>query len=153
MALALAFTSDMVRAAEIPSDLCTLLSSSQMQKTLQQSFGAPEKSTAPPAFSGQAAGTHCKFSAQKGQPRGVTLIVYVDRSVPEAKETFEKLSAFYPAKSKPSGIGDSAYIDKDSAIHVLKGKVRYYISIDANRSAAEIEKQIKDLASAVAAEI
>jgi hypothetical protein len=43
-----------------------------------------------------------------------------------------------------AGIGDEAYIDTGGGIHVRKGKVRYFLSGSAN------EKQIKDLATAVA---
>jgi hypothetical protein len=145
--LACPFTNRAARAAELPSDLCTLLSSAQLEKTLEP-FGPAEKSTAPAAYLGQPSGSHCEFSARKGT-RKVVFIVYVDKSAPEAKQTFEKLSAFYPAQSKPSGVGDSAYIDKDHAIHVLKGKVRYYISISPMAN----EKQLKDLANSVAAQI
>jgi hypothetical protein len=46
-------------------------------------------------------------------------------------------------------IGDSAYIDiADGAIHVLKGEVLYWITINPAN-----EKQEKDLAASVAARI
>jgi hypothetical protein len=130
-----------------------LLTPQLLQKTLGQPFGAPEKSTAPAAYRGQPSGTNCNFSEQKGGSLGVRFIVYVDRSPAEAKQTFEKLSVFFPAESKPSGIGDSAYIDNNHAIHVLKGNVRFFINVSSDASDTTREKQARDLAIAVAAQI
>lgn len=135
-------------AKDLPSDICSLLSQQQLQKTLGVAFDAAQKSSAPPAYRGQSAGTNCHYNEQKNGRKEVILIVYVDHSPDEAKQTFEKLSFFYRPKSKPSGIGDSAYIDAQSAIHVLKGKVRYFIN------AGDVsEKQIEALATAVAGQI
>lgn len=154
LALALflfAFHPNPAAAKDPPADPCTLLTPQQLQKTLGESFGAAEKTTAPPAYRGQSAGANCRYSTQNGRHE-VVLIVYVDHSPAEAKETFDKLSAWYPATSKPSGIGDSAYIDKSHAIHVLKGSVRYFIN-GGSGSDAVIEKQVQELASAVAAQL
>jgi hypothetical protein len=149
----LAFHSNPAAAKDLPSDICSLLAPQQLQKTLGQPFGGAQKNTAPPAYSGQPAGTNCDYAGQKNGSQVVTLIVYVDRSQAEAKETFEKLSAWYPATSKPLGIGDSAYIDKNHAIHVLKGSVRYFISVSSQDPGAAREKQVQDLATSVAAQI
>jgi hypothetical protein len=80
----------------------------------------------------------------------VTFIAYVDSSPAQAKQNFDKLSMWFPAKSKPA-IGDSAYIDTKGAIHVLKGRVRYYIEISS--SGGSSEKAVNDLATLVATEI
>ena len=149
----LAFYVNPAVAKDLPSDVCSLLAPQQLQKTLGQPFGPAQKVTAPPAYSGQPAGTNCDYAGQKNGSQVVTLIVYVDRSLAEAKETFEKLSAWFPATSKPSGIGDSAYIDKNHAIHVLKGSVRYFISVSSQDPGAAREKQAQDLAASVAAQI
>jgi hypothetical protein len=151
--LVLAFQANAAGAKEPPSDVCSLLTPQLLQKTLGQPFGAPEKSTAPAAYRGQPSGTNCNFSEQKGGSLGVRFIVYVDRSPAEAKQTFEKLSVFFPAESKPSGIGDSAYIDNNHAIHVLKGNVRFFINVSSDASDTTREKQARDLAIAVAAQI
>jgi len=148
-----AFPANPAAAKDLPSDICSLLSPQQLQKTLGQPFTVPRKITAPPAYSGQPAGTNCAFTGQKSGSTVVTLIVYVDRSPAEAKETFDKLSAWFPATSKPSGIGDSAYMDKNHAIHVLKGSVRYFISVGSQDPGAAKEKQAQDLAASVAAQI
>jgi hypothetical protein len=102
---------------------------------------------------GLNSGTNCHFTGQKSSSQGVTFIVYVDHSPAEAKQTFEKLSAWFPAISKPTGIGDSAYIDKSHAIHVLKGSVRYFIEVSSGVSDAMRDKQVQDLAASVAAQI
>lgn len=130
-----------------PADACSMLPPSQIQKVLGQPFGAPSESKAPPAYGKQPWGIHCTYTSQKGPNVTVDFIAYEDASPAVAKQTFDKLSMWFVPKSKPS-IGDSAYIDARNAIHVLKGKVRYYISIDPVN-----EKQLKDLATTVAARI
>jgi hypothetical protein len=140
-------------AKDLPSDICALLAPQQLQKTLGQPFGAAQKATAPPAYSGLNSGMNCQYTGQKGGSQEVIFIVYVDRSPAEAKQTFEKLSAWYPAISKPSGIGDSAYIDSSHALHVLKGTVRYYINVGPHASDTALDKQLQDLAASVAAQI
>lgn len=149
----LAFGANAAAAKNLPSDVCSLIAPQQLQKTLGEPFGFPVKNTAPPAYSGQAPGTNCLYADQKSGRHEVVFIIYVDRSPAEAKKTFEKLSALYPAISKPSGIGSSAYIDKNHAIHVLKGSVRFFISAASGASDAAVEKQAKDLAISVAAQI
>jgi hypothetical protein len=126
---------------------CSMLTPAQIQKVLGQPFGAPSETSAPPAYGQQPWGSNCQYASQKGAHTKVTFIVYVDASAAEAKQTFNKLSFWFAPKSKPA-IGDSAYIDAHGAIHVLKGKVRYYIAIDPSN-----EKQTKDLAASIAARI
>ncbi len=158
IALALAFAlpalgANAAAAKDLPSDVCTLLGPLQLQKTLSEPFGFTVKNTAPPAYPGQAPGTNCLYADQKSGRHEVVFIIYVDRSPAEAKQTFGKLSAWYPATSKPSGIGDSAYIDKNHAIHVLKGSVRFFIHVGSDGTDAVVEKEAQDLAAAVAAQI
>lgn len=126
---------------------CSLLTPAQIQKVLGQPFGAPTIGAWPPAFGAQPWGSQCSYSSQKGPHMTVDFIVYVDASPSEAKDTFDKLTMWLTPKSKPA-IGDSAYIDTHGAIHVLKDKVRYYISLEPKN-----EKQMKDLAASVAARI
>ena len=130
-----------------PADSCALLTPTQIQQVLGQPFAAPTASKWPPAYGKQPWGTQCQYNSQKGPDTKVTFIVYFEQTAAEAKQTFDKLSMWFPAKSKPA-IGDAAYMDSSHAIHVLKGKVRYYISIDPAN-----EKQVKDLATSVAGRI
>jgi hypothetical protein len=128
-------------------DPCSWLTSADFTKTLGHSVAATGHSAAPPAYRGQNPGTKCEYGAG-----AVELIAYVDHSPTEAKTTFAKLSFFYPATSHPSGIGDEAYIDNQHAIHVLKGSTRFYIQVSSSDKVT-VEKQVQDLAKAVAAKI
>lgn len=148
-----AFHPNALNAKDLPSDVCTLLTPEQLQKTVHLNFGPAKKTVAPPAFRGQAEGTQCVYSEQRGAPRVVMFIVYADSSPAEATKIFENLSAWYKPTSKPSGIGDAAYIDKDHAIHVLKGNVRFFISPEAGGTPDAREKQAQELASFVAAQL
>ena len=141
-------------AKVLPTDTCSLLPPGELQKVLEQHFGAPQRSTAPAAYPGLPSGTECDYMAQNGLTRKVVFIFYADPSAAGAKETFGKLSMWFAPKSRPSGIGDAAYIDGDHAIHVLKGKVRYYINIiPIGTITPQKEKQLRDLAVSVAARI
>lgn len=147
MLFVLAICSARSAFAAPPTDNCALLTPAQIQKVLGQPFGSPGESKWPPAYGKQPWGTQCQYASQKGPETTVTFIVYFEQTAVVAKQTFDKLSMWFPAKSKPA-IGDSAYMDNSHAIHVLKGKVRYYISIDPAN-----EKQVKDLAASIAARI
>ncbi len=46
-------------------DVCSLRPASQLEKTLRESFGGPQKLKAPPAYRGQPVGTHCTYTAEK----------------------------------------------------------------------------------------
>jgi hypothetical protein len=126
---------------------CTLLPPSLIEKVLGQPFKVPAESKYPPAYGLKPWGSNCRYSSKAGRTT-VVFIVYVHASPQDAKQTFDRLLMWFPAKSKPSEIGDSAYIDNGGAIHVLKGKVRYFLSLDP-----ENEGQLKNLAVALAAHI
>jgi len=147
---ALVLTTGSARPAEgaVQTDKCSLLTPEQIQMVIGKPFGAPETTEAPPAFPKQASGSNCRYGSQSGGHVIVSFIVYVNSSEPDAKQTFEKLMPWYRVKSKPSGIGDSAYIDSRGAIHVLKGKTRYFIQLDPGN-----EDQLKALAISVAQRI
>lgn len=123
---------------------CSMLTPAQIQKVLGQPFSQPTVGTWPPAYGQAPWGSQCRYSSQKGPRLTVTFIVYVEASPAVAKQTFEKLMMWFPPKSKPA-IGDSAYVDSGGNIHVLKGKVRFFISLEPKN-----EKQMKDLATSVA---
>jgi len=136
----------------VPSDVCSLLTADQLKKTLGVTFDAPQKSVFPAVYMGQSDGTQCNYEAGR---TGVRFIFYSDHSAAEAKQTFTSLIGFFPAKSKPSGIGDDAYLDSDHALHVLKGNYRFFISVSgpSSLSDATAEKDEEDLAKAVAAQL
>jgi hypothetical protein len=51
------------------------------------------------------------------------------------------------------GVGDEAYFDKEHAIHVRKGKVRYYLNLSSSENSAAKEKQLTELAKEVAGKL
>jgi hypothetical protein len=139
------------RAAEPPADLCTLLPATEVSRILGQPYNAPAKSVAPRPYANTATGTDCNYSSKNGKLwfRG-----YVDPSPSAATDLFARLKMFYSPPTPVAGIGDEAYFDRDHAIHVRKGKVRYYLNLSPiNTFTPAVEKQIKDLASRVAAQL
>lgn len=147
-----------LQAKEPPSDLCALLPGAQLEKVLQEAYAPPTKSTAPAAFPGGVSGTECdyrndSYRTGRGLPRKVVFIVYVDASPAVAKDNFNKLTTFFGSLGTNTplpGLGDAAYRDSGYAIHVVKGKVRYYINIIP---IGEKEKQLKDLVTWVAGQL
>src|SRR5271166_1340198 len=117
-------------------------------KVVGGTFGAPGSSVAPPAFAGLPPGTECDYTAG-GAGGKVVFIVYVDPSAATAKETFAKLTPYYGVKSSPPHLGDTAYVDQSNAIHVLKGKVRFYINVTPTPS----DRELIELAAWVAGQL
>ena len=108
------------------------------------------KSLAPRPFANTATGTDCKYPP-KGATRGeLWFRAYVDPSASASADLFSKLSKFYGPPTAVAGLGDEAYFDANHALHVRKGNVRFYINLDLEISAAEKEKQIKELGNRVA---
>ena len=143
--------SQFAKGAEPPADLCSLLPAGEVSKILGQTYGAPEKSVAPRPYANTATGTDCRYSSKNSK---LWFRAYVDPSASAAGELFAKLKIFYSPPTPVAGIGDEAYFDRDHAIHVRKGKVRYYLNLSPiNTFTPEIEKEIKDLAIKVAGQL
>ena len=141
-------------AAGPPADLCSLLPPADVSKILGQTFDAPAKSVAPRPYANTAEGTDCKYHSKGGQQSELWFRAYVDPSPGAATELFNRLSQFYAPRTPVSGLGDEAYFDRDHAIHVRKGNVRYYLNLSPiNPFTPAKEKQIKDLATRVAAQL
>ncbi len=124
-------------AADLPSDLCSLLPVTVVNKT--------EKKVAPRPFSNTVEGTDCTYKSG-----GETLLfrIYVDPSRESSTELFAKLKQYFGAGSTSvAGVGDEAYVDKDRGLHVRKGKVRFFIT------GGGTDQQRKDFASGINAEI
>src|SRR5579863_1034019 len=140
-----ACTSELARAAEPPSDLCSLLPPAALSKTLRQAYDSPKKTVAPRPFRNTNEGTDCKYGSG---PSLVFFRVYVDPSPSESADLFAKLKVYFGKDSTTvSGLGDEAYIDKDHGLHVRKGKVRYFLD------GAGTDKQKTDLATGIAAQL
>jgi hypothetical protein len=132
-------------AAEPPADLCSLLPTAVVRKTIGQTYDSPLKTVAPRPYANTNEGTDCHYSA-----KGATNLwfrAYVDPSPSDAKELFAKLKIFYSPPTPVPDVGDEAYFDPKHAIHVRKGKVRFYLDVGNNPAA---EKALKDLATRVA---
>ena len=134
------------RASEPPADLCALLPAAEVSKTLGKAYDSPEKSVAPRPYANTATGTDCNYPAKGSK---LWFRAYVDPSPSAAAELFAKLGKFYSPQTPVAGLGDEAYFDPQHALHVRKGKVRFYLNLDPVDSAATVEKQLKDLASRV----
>jgi len=147
------FSNHALQAKDPPSDVCAMLPADQLSKVLQQPFGSPMKTIAPAAYRDSPTGTDCTYQG-KGLQREVLFRVYVESSPATAKETFNKLSPFYGPNTAVTGNWDTAYLDARHAIHVQKGKVRYYLNFDPiGTDTAKAEKQLKDLATWVAGQL
>lgn len=143
-----------LQAKDPPSDACVLLSGAELEKALEQPFGPPSKTTAPAAFPGSPTGTDCEFQTGKGLPRKLLFRIYVESSPAVAKETFTKLSAYFGPNTAVTGNWDTAYLDAKHAIHVQKGKMRYYLNLNPiGTDTAKAEKQLRDLAVWVAGQL
>jgi hypothetical protein len=154
LALAVFSSNIALQAKDPPSDACTMLSAAQLAKVLGQQFGPPAKSTAPAAFRDSPTGTDCEYRAGNGQLRSLLFRIYVESSSAAAKATFDKLSKYYGPNTNVAGNWDTAYLDASHAIHVQKGKERYYLKLDPiGDDTAKAEKQLEDLATWVGGQL
>lgn len=144
VALLLVCSGEPARAAEPPSDLCSLLPSAAVSKILGRSYGSPEKKVAPRPFRNTNEGTDCVY----GGVNGLLFRVYVDPSPSASADLFAKLKGYLGSGSTAvSGVGDEAYLDKEKGLHVRKGKVRYFLD------GAGTPKQKSDLAVGIAGQL
>jgi hypothetical protein len=134
------------RATELPDDLCSLLPAAEVSKTLGRAYESPQKSVAPRPYANTAEGTDCNYLAKGSK---LWFRAYVDPSPSAAADLFARLGKFYSPQTPVPGLGDEAYFDPAHALHVRKGKVRFYINLEAMNFSPAIEKQLKDLARQV----
>jgi hypothetical protein len=134
-----------------PAADCSLLTPAMLEKALGDSFRADSPMKALPMYGG-ASGWTCTYHGRSPGGVRVDFSVYAETSPAKAKQDFDKYSvAADDSKGKPS-IGDSAYwVSATKAtliIYVLKGNVHFSITMPSAK-----EKQLQDLAAAVAARI
>ncbi len=114
--------------ARAQSDPCSWLTTDRLSQQFNGAkFDAPQKVAAPPAYAGQTPGTLCIYNNNRTPT--VELTVYVDRSTAEATDTFDRLKLSFPPASKPNGLGDDAYFDKNHGLHVRKGSTRFFLRV------------------------
>ena len=142
--IAVACSASGAHAADLPSDLCSLLPVSDVSRIVGKAYGGPQSSTAPRPYANTNAGTDCSYTPN------LLFRIYVDDSPAQATDLFARLKMFYGPPTPVEGIGDEAYFDARHAIHIRKGKVRYYLQL-GNQSSAE--KPLKDLANLVAGKL
>lgn len=152
IALFTAFTWKSVYAAEPPADLCSLLPAADVSRILGQTFAAPQKTEAPRPFANTNTGTDCNYLSKSGGK--LWFRAYVDPSPTASADLFSKLSKYYGPPTPVKDLADEAYFDSQHAIHVRKGKVRFYLNLSPMpRPAPAGEQQIKALAGVVAAKL
>jgi hypothetical protein len=134
------------RATEPTDDLCSLLPPAEVSKTLGRAYDSPQKSVAPRPYANTAEGTDCNYLAKGSK---LWFRAYVDPSPSAAADLFARLGKFYSPQTPVPGLGDEAYFDPAHALHVRKGKVRFYINLGPMNFTPAIEKQLKDLAGQV----
>lgn len=139
------------RATDSPTDPCSLLTAAQVSSTLGEQYGAPAKSAAPRPFANTAQGTDCQYKTASGQDQ-VLFRVYFDASAAQATDLHTRLKMYFGKDSTPATVGDEAYVDKNDAIHVRKGNVRYFLTISHGNTPSG-RKQILTLAALVAGEL
>jgi len=141
-------------ANALPSDLCKLLPPAAASKALGQPYGAPEESVAPRPFAGTNTGTDCNYESAGGRQGKLWFRIYVDPSPAAAADLFTKLKAFYSPPTAVPNLGDEAYFDPQYALHVRKGKVRFYLNLSpVGSSTSAEEKQLESLAKQVTEEL
>ena len=134
------------RAADAPADPCSLLTPAAVSTALGDSFGAPQKSVAPRPFANTVQGTDCHYATANGRHE-LLFRVYFDHSAAEATALHSKLKMFFGSGSTAAAVGDEAYFDKNHALHVRKGNVRFFLSD------GDDEKKLTFLGNVVAAQL
>ena len=143
--LLVACSGELARAAEPPSDLCSLLPAAVLSKTLGQTYGAPTMTVAPRPFPNTNQGSDCAY---KSGEHSFLFRVYVDPSASASTDLFARLKMYFGKGSQEvSGVGDEAYLDKQGDLHVRKGKVRYFLS------GSRDSKKLNALAAGIAAQL
>jgi hypothetical protein len=154
VASALLMSMQVVKAKDAPADPCSLLTPAQLAKVHDQPFGPAKSTTAPAAVQDHVTGIDCNYDSSSGSPLRLFLRIYFDPSVAVAKDTFNALCKFYGPNKPVTGNWDSAYFDSRHGIHVQKGRARYYLGLTpVGADIAKTEKQLTDLATAVAGQL
>jgi hypothetical protein len=112
----------------VPSNVCGLLSTSELQTVTGVSWSAPSMLGFPDGVP-ELVAEDCKYTANDGS--GMVFIIYADPSVTDAVTNFANFKKEFGDQNDVnlSGQGDEAYIDSNNAIHVRKANVRFYIAL------------------------
>lgn len=130
-----------------------MLPAADVSKTLGQAFDSPQKSVAPRPFANTVEGTDCNYQS-KGAQGTLLFRAYFDPSASAAADLFARLSKFYGTPTPVPGLGDAAYFDQAHGLHVRKGNVRFFITLDSSGPfTPALQKQLQDLGSQVSARL
>ncbi len=141
-------------ATEPPADLCSLLPSADVSKTLGQPYDPPQKSAAMKPYRKSGDGSDCKYRPANNHGSALLFRAYADDSTSVATDIFAKLKAYFGAGTPLPGLGDEAYIDEQHGLHVRKGRVRFFLQLtDAKTFTPANQDQLKDLAARVIAQL
>jgi hypothetical protein len=151
MILGFGFAAQEAVAIDSPTDPCSLLTAAQVSSTMGDKYGAPGKSVAPRPFANTVEGTDCQYKTASGEDQ-VLFRVYFDVSAAQATDLHMRLKMFFGKDSTPANVGDEAYVDRNNAVHVRKGNVRYFLTISHGGTPSG-RKQILALAALVAGEM
>jgi hypothetical protein len=112
----------------VPSNVCSLLSTSKLQAVTSVTWSTPASITFPDGVP-ELVQQDCKYTASDGS--GLVFIIYADPSVADAVTNFAKFKQEFGSQGDVNlaGQGDEAYIDSNNAIHVRKANVRFYIEL------------------------
>lgn len=147
--IGMAFVAQPASAKTLPAHLCSLLPASVVSTTLGETYGAPQESVAPQPFADTNAGTDCYYDATGTPASKLWFRIYVDPSPTAATDLFARLKVFYSPPTAVSKLGDEAYFDPQHALHVRKGRVRFYLNLSPGSSTSAAENQIEKLARLV----
>jgi len=142
----------LLEGKDFPANACTLLPASEVSKVLNQAFESPSRAWAPVVAPSAVKGTDCKYQG----PGGSELLfrIYVETSVTVAKDMFTKLSTRFGPNKALEGAWDEAYFDSRHALHVRKGKERYFLRLKPVGSDVEqTERHLRDIATWVAGQL
>jgi hypothetical protein len=143
--LAVCFFAVSAQASTEPSDPCSLLTPAQLKSALQATYTPAVKTVAPRPYANTVTGTDCHYNGRNP----IWFRIYYDGSASDATALFAKLRMFYSPNTPASGIGDEAYFDKEGALHVRKGNVRFYV----NAGTDKVQAAVTQLGKVVAGEL
>jgi hypothetical protein len=141
-------------------DVCSWLTPATLLGTLGHHFDPPEKQTLPAVHPGLPQGTKCHWPSSNDSLFSVEMVGYVDPSAAAARATFQEMAGYMAAAGKLdgntagsniSGIGEAAYIDEDSTLHVLKVRVRFTVDVQGFPNRQQRQRDVANLVLPVAA--
>jgi hypothetical protein len=145
----------------VPTDLCSLLTPSDLQSVLGRSFISPIVSGADTTGQTVVHSAKCNYGAPPdatGQGGGVIFIVYQDPSVTTSTQNFaavkQAIISGGGSITVVNGVGDEAFLETTSGgLFVRHGEVRFVLQIALNLDHSVLASKEQTLASIVLARL